>query len=113
MGSKKCEGKLLVRARSQAADLQDRIGPAIDDARERIGPMVDDARERLTPMVEDARERLTPVVEDAKDKLAALAETVATKLDETLPDKATPEVVKQNSKKGGHKLRNLLVIVGL
>lgn len=107
---KKSASKLalaLSQAKVQANDLQDRIGPAVEDA-----------RERLTPVVEDARERLTPVVDDARDRLAELAGTVAVKLDETLPDKATPAVVsaaataKRTSEKSGW-FKRLLLLAGV
>jgi hypothetical protein len=127
---KKSASKLALavgQAKVQASDLQDRIAPAVEDARERIAPVVADARERmtpviedarvrLTPMVEDARGRLTPVVGDAKERLADLAGTVAVKLDESLPDKATPALVtaaaKRSSRKSG-RLKKLFVVAGI
>ena len=138
---KKSASKLALamgQARVQASDLQDRIGPAVEDARERLAPVVADARDRLTPVVEDARVRLVPVVEDArgrltpvvedardrlspvvgeaKERLADLAGTVAVKLDDSLPDKATPAVVaaaaKRSSAKSG-RLRKLFVLAGV
>ena len=137
---KKSASKLALavgQAKVQASDLQDRIGPAVEDARERLAPVVADARERITPVVEDARIRLTPVVEDArgrltpvvedardrltpvvgdaKERLADLAGTVAVKLDESLPDKATPAVVAAAAKrsKGSGRLKKLFVVAGI
>jgi hypothetical protein len=116
MRSKKSASKVSVAldaAKTQASDLQEKIAPAVGDAKERITPVVVDARDRITPVVADARDRLTPVVDDAKEKLADLAETVATKLDEKIPDKATPAVVKEHSSKSGGKLKKLLVLLGV
>lgn len=140
MRSKKSAAKLTAAmgaAKVSANELQDRIGPAIQDAREVLTPMVEDARERLTPMVDDARTRLTPmvedargrlvpvvddartrltpVVEDARGRMAELAETVATRLDESLPDNATPAMVKNASarKSGGNKFKKLLLVAGV
>jgi len=129
---KKSASKLalaMTQAKVQASDLQDRIGPAVEDARERLTPVVEDARERITPMVSDARERLTPVVEDArerltpvvgdaKDRLADLAGTVAVKLDETLPDKATPATVAsaagaKRASDGSGWLKKLFILAGV
>ncbi|CAA9322131.1 MAG: hypothetical protein AVDCRST_MAG34-1502 [uncultured Nocardioidaceae bacterium] len=122
----------LAEAKTQAADLGDRIGPAVEEAKDRIGPLVDDARgrlapvlddartrltpvvgpvvgdarERLTPVVEDARQRLTPVVEDAMLRLADLGDAVAAKLDD-----ATPAPAAKHS--GGSRLKKLLVVAGV
>ncbi len=121
--------KVATQAKEQAAELSERVGPALSDARDRVGPALEDARERITPVVQDARERLTPVLEDAREravpaardardaarvKLAATAATVATKLDDRLPDDRTPAFVADAStNKKGSKLRKLLVLAGL
>ncbi len=97
-------------------DARTRIAPMVDDARERLTPVVDDARLRLAPVVDDARVRLAPVVDDARVRLADLTEAVATRLDETLPDKATPAAVKAasaHSKKRGGTVRKLVLVGGL
>ena len=84
-------------------------------ARDRLAPIVEDARDRLAPVVEDARGRLAPIVEDARGRLADLTEVAATKLDERLPDDATPEAVKRASKhtSGGSKATKVLLVGGV
>jgi ElaB/YqjD/DUF883 family membrane-anchored ribosome-binding protein len=124
MSSKSAKlAKVAAQAKEQAAELSERVGPALNDARDRITPALEDARDRLAPALEDARdravpaaahardvarERLTPVLEDARDragpaaahardvarvKLADAATTVATRLDDRLPDDRTPAFI--------------------
>ena len=128
--------QVVDQAKEQAADLGERMGPALDDARVRL----DEARDRLAPMVEEARDRFVPVAEkaaqDAREaareaaerarphataaKVAATAATakgarrVATALDERLPDDYTPTLIsKASERKKGSKLKKLVVLVGL
>lgn len=106
MGSKKkTETKAAMRAARGASHAAAGLGKAKLKA--------NDLQERLSPAVEDARERIVPMVEDARGKMAELAGTVATKLDESLPDKATPKVVKKASRKSNGRLRKVLMFGGL
>ncbi|GAA1933129.1 hypothetical protein GCM10009815_29510 [Nocardioides marmoribigeumensis] len=110
--------KVAAQAKEQAAELSERVGPALSDARDRLGPALEDARERITPVLEDARDRAVPAAERARDaarvRLADAAANVATRLDDRLPDDRTPDFIADAStnKKGG-KLRKLLVLAGL
>ena len=91
------------QARSSASDLGDRIAPVVGEARERIAPVVEEARERIAPVADDARERL-----------ADLAGTVATRLDDALPDRVTPAVVKHRAaKEHPNRLLQALFVLGL
>jgi hypothetical protein len=132
MRSSKSASKLsqvVDQAKEQAADLGERVGPALDEARERLVPMVEDARDRFVPLAEkaaqDAREAAQQAAERARPhataaKVAATAATakgarkVATALDERLPDERTPAVIsKASERKKGGKIKKLLVLAGL
>lgn len=122
MQSKDSAAKLaaaLADAKTQAANLGDRLAPAVDEAMNRLGPVVDDARERVAPVVLDARDRLIPVLEDAKVRLADLGDTVAARLDEAVTaSKAadgTAAAAKPAGKKGkgGGRTRKVLLLGAL
>ena len=113
--------QVVDQAKEQAADLGERMGPALDDARVKL----DEARDRLTPIVDEALEAARDAADRARPhataaKVAATAATakgarkVATALDERLPDDRTPAVIRTASerKKGG-KLKKLFVLLGL
>ncbi|MGI8434217.1 MAG: hypothetical protein ACR2LE_05700 [Nocardioidaceae bacterium] len=89
------------------------VGPALDDARDRLAPVVDDARDRLAPMVDDARERLAPMVEDARDKITPAAATAVAATKDRGQKAAVRLGLVEEPKKETHRLRNLLIVLGL
>ena len=46
------------RAEELAAQLRERVGPAVEEVRGRVGPAVESARERVGPMVEQVTSRV-------------------------------------------------------
>jgi hypothetical protein len=129
------------KAHDLRGELTDRLGPSVEharevaapllaDARSKAGPVLADARSKAGPVLAEAREKATPVVEGARDKFnadvlpalvaAAAAANEATEdvRAETLRrGKATAAALKGEvaapEPKKSHKLRNLLVILGL
>jgi hypothetical protein len=129
------------KAHDLRGELTDRLGPSVEHAREvagplladaksKAGPVLADARSKAGPVLAEAREKATPVVEGARDKFnadvlpalvaAAAAANEATEdvRAETLKrGKATAAALKGEvaapEPKKTHKLRNLLVILGL
>ena len=78
------------RAEEMAANLRERVGPAIDTARDRINPTIDSARERVNPAVEGVRDRVSPIVEQVNTRLGR------TNSEEPGPADAAPEATSKN-----------------
>jgi hypothetical protein len=100
-------------SREALTSLTAAVGPTLAEARDKIAPVVEDARDRIGPVVDDARDRIAPVMSDARDKVAPLAGSalVASKVQGRkaairlgLADEPQPK---------SHKLRNLLIVLGL
>ena len=119
---------LGTKAGATVAEARDKAAPLIADARERTAPLLAEAREKTAPFVAEAREKAAPALHEAKDRInsdvlpvltAAVAAAAA----------ATEDVREETGKRGKaavaalkgeveapkqtHKLRNLLVLLGL
>ncbi len=127
------------KIRDHATELGSRIGPTVESARDKAAPIIADARDKAGPMLADAREKAAPMLADARDRTApALAEAKERLTHEVLPvitaaiaaaGEATEDVRGETSKRGKaavaalkgevaapkkkHRLRNLLVVLGL
>jgi vacuolar-type H+-ATPase subunit H len=128
------------KMRDQAGEVMDRLAPHVETAREKAAPVIADAREKAGPMIAEAREKAAPYVTEAREKAAPVVEGAKTKFTtEVLPvitaaaaaaAEATEEVREEAKKRGAataaaikgeieaptkksHKLRNILVILGL
>jgi vacuolar-type H+-ATPase subunit H len=125
--------------RDHASDLGSRIGPTVESARGKAAPVLADARMKAAPILADARDKAAPLVADARDKAApALSEARDRLTHDVLPvltaalaaaGEATEEMREETSKRGRaavaalkgeveapkktHRLRNLLVVLGL
>jgi vacuolar-type H+-ATPase subunit H len=125
--------------RDHASDLGSRIGPTVESAREKAAPVLADARTKAAPLLADARDKAAPLVADARDKAApALSEARDRLTHDVLPvltaalaaaGEATEEMREETSKRGRaavaalrgeveapkktHRMRNLLVVLGL
>jgi vacuolar-type H+-ATPase subunit H len=107
---------------------RDKAAPLIADARAKAAPIIADAREKAAPMLADARERTAPALADARDKLATEVLPVITAAIAAATE-ATEEARTEARKRGAataaalrgelevprktHRLRNLLVLLGL
>ncbi len=126
--SKKATATAADRASEIAADLAERIAPTVELARDKTAPLLAEAREKAAPVLADARDKAAPVVTDARTKfttevLPALTAAVAA------ANEATEDVRHESAKRGKaavaalrgdveppkktHKLRTLLVLLGL
>ncbi|QNN54459.1 hypothetical protein [Nocardioides mesophilus] len=126
--SKKSGTTVADRASELASDLAERIAPSVEMAREKTAPLIAEAREKAGPVIADARDKATPVVQDARTRfttevLPALTAAVAA------ANEATEDVREETAKRGKaavaalrgeveapkqtHRLRNLLVVLGL
>jgi hypothetical protein len=88
------------------------VGPALSDARDKLGPIVDDARERLGPAVEDAKEAIATGVVEARELIAPVAAEAVKAVRET-SRKAAVKTGLADEPKESHKLRNLLIMLGI
>jgi vacuolar-type H+-ATPase subunit H len=121
------------------AEAREKAGPVLTEAREKAAPYVKEAREKAAPYVKDARQKAGPVIADARGKAApVVAEAQDWFSSEVLPtlsaalaavDEATEDVREEARKRGlaataalkgeleppkkSHKLRNLLLMIGL
>jgi hypothetical protein len=93
-------------------DAKGRLGPALDDAKGRIRPAFDDARVKIGPALEDARDRIGPALEDARGKLVPVAQQALAGGRRRGRQAAVKLNIVEEPEKG-HKLRNLLVVLGL
>jgi hypothetical protein len=99
------------------------VGPALDDARDRIGPLVEDARDRITPVVSDARDRITPALGDARDRLSPVVDSARDKIvpaagmavaaGRRRGRRAAVKLGLAEEPKKTHKLRNVIILIGL
>ncbi|MBA2559194.1 MAG: hypothetical protein H0V07_04785 [Propionibacteriales bacterium] len=105
-------GPALTEARDAIVETRDRIGPLVEDAKDRIAPVVDDARDRITPVVDDAKERFTPAVENARSKIVPAA-GLAVAAGRRGGRRAAVRLRLADEPKQSHKVRNLLIILGL
>jgi vacuolar-type H+-ATPase subunit H len=118
---------------------REKAGPVLADARGKAAPLLADARDKAAPLLADAREKAAPLVADARDKAApALSEARDRLTNDVLPvltaalaaaNEATDDMRQETAKRGKaavaalkgeveapkktHRLRNLLVVLGL
>lgn len=115
------------KLRSAVHDARDSVQPAAESAIDKIGsateqlvsnvaasvvPALEDARDRVKPAVEDARDRLAPMVDDARDKLAPLAQQAVVE-GRRRGRRAAERLGVVEEPKKSHKLRKLLILLGL
>lgn len=127
------------KMRDHASDLGSRAGATVAEAREKAAPLLADARERTAPLIADAKDKAAPLVAEAREKAApALNEAKDRINSDVLPvltaavaaaGAATEDVRGETAKRGKavaaalkgeveapkrtHKLRNLLILLGL
>jgi F0F1-type ATP synthase membrane subunit b/b' len=116
------------RAGATVAEAREKAAPLIADAREKAAPLVAEAREKAAPLVAEAREKAAPALHDAKDRLnsdvlpvltaavaAAGAATEDVRGETAKRGKAVAAALKGEveAPKETHRLRNLLVLLGL
>jgi vacuolar-type H+-ATPase subunit H len=116
------------KMREQASELSDRIAPTVESAREKVGPLVNEAREKTAPLIAEAREKAGTATSEARDVLTSEVLPVLTAA-VAAAGAATEDVRGETKKRGkavaaalkgeveppkkSHKLRNLLVLLGL
>jgi hypothetical protein len=101
MARRTTRSKITQTAGSAGSTVADTVGPALSDARDRIGPLVEEAKEVIATGVEEAKEILVP----------AAVEMVKTTKEQG--HKAAVKAGLVDEPKKSHKLRNLLVLLGV
>jgi hypothetical protein len=104
--------KITQAAGSAGSTVTSTVGPALSDARDKIGPIVGDAKDRLGPVVEEAKDVLVRSAEEAKEILAPVAAEAVKATKETGRKAAVKAGIADEPKKS-HKLRNLLIMLGV
>ncbi|HEX4977869.1 MAG TPA: hypothetical protein VFV40_08385 [Nocardioides sp.] len=116
------------KMRDHASDLGSRAGATVAEAREKAAPLIADAREKAAPLVAEAREKAAPALHEARDRISSDVLPVLTAA-VAAAGAATEDVRGETAKRGKavaaalkgeveapkqtHKLRNLLVLLGL
>ena len=116
------------KMRDHASDLGTRAGATVAEAREKAAPLIADAKEKAAPLVAEAREKAAPALNEAKDRISSDVLPVLTAA-VAAAGAATEDVREETAKRGKavaaalkgeveapkqtHKLRNLLVLLGL
>jgi hypothetical protein len=90
----------------------DKIGPVTSDALSATQDALAAAAATVAPVIEDARDRITPVVDNARDKIAPAA-GVAVAAGKRRGRKAAVALRLADEPKASHKVRNLLIVLGL
>ncbi len=112
-------GPVIADAKVKAAEAREKAAPYVAEAREKAAPYVAEAREKATPVVESARTKFTtevlPVITAA---VAAASEATEDVREEAMKRGAATAAalkgeVEAPAKKQSHKLRNLVVLLGL
>jgi hypothetical protein len=109
---RRTRNKITQAAGSAGSTVTSTVGPAISDARDKIGPMVEEAKDRLGPVIEDAKDVLVRGAEEAKELIAPVA-AEAVKASKKTGRKAAVKVGLAEEPKKSHKLRNLLLVLGI
>jgi hypothetical protein len=109
---------VIAEARTKAADAKEKAAPYVAQAREKAAPLVAEAREKATPAVDTAKMKFTTEVLPVLTAAIAAAEEATEELREEASKRgaATAAALKgeiEAPKKKSHKLRNLLIVVGL
>ncbi|MFP5252484.1 MAG: hypothetical protein ACLGH4_01655 [Actinomycetes bacterium] len=116
------------KMRDHASDLGTRAGATVAEAREKAAPLLADARDRTAPLLAEARDKAAPALHEAKDRISSDVLPVLTAA-VAAAGAATEDVREETAKRGkavaaalkgdveppkeSHKLRNLLVLLGL
>lgn len=116
------------KMRDHASDLGTRAGATVAEAREKAAPLIADAREKAAPFVVEARDKAAPALHEARDRISSDVLPVLTAA-VAAAGAATEDVRGETAKRGKavaaalkgeveapkqtHKLRNLLVLLGL
>jgi hypothetical protein len=104
--------KITQAAGSAGSTVASTVRPAVSDAKDAMGPVVDDAKARFGPVLEDAKDVLVRGTEEAKEMLAPMAAEVVRAGRETGHKAAVKAGIVDEPKKT-HKLRNLLIVLGI
>ena len=119
---------LGTRAGATVAEAREKAAPLLADARDKTAPFLAEARDKAAPLVAEAREKSAPVLNEAKDRIntdvlpvitaavaAAGAATEDVRGETAKRGKAAVAALKGEveAPKQTHKLRNLLVLLGL
>jgi vacuolar-type H+-ATPase subunit H len=109
---------VIADAKVKAADARLKAAPYVAEARERTSPYVNDARDRATPVVEGVRTKFnTEVIPVITAALAAASEaSEEARTEAKKRGSATAAALKgevEPPKRSSHKLRNLLLLLGL
>jgi hypothetical protein len=86
--------------------------PAVQEAKEKVGPALQEAMARVAPVAEQAKEKVGPALQEAKAKVAPVAEQAIIE-GKARGRKAAVKLGVAEEPKKSHKLRNLLILVGL
>lgn len=116
------------KIRDHATELGTRAGATVAEARDKAAPLLADARDRTAPLLAEAREKAAPALHEARDKISTDVLPVLTAA-VAAAGAATEDVRGETAKRGkavaaalkgeveaprqSHKLRNLLVLLGL
>ena len=112
MARRTTHNKITQAAGSAGTTVTSTVGPALSDARDKIGPLVEEAKDRLGPVVEDAKDVLARGAEEAKELIAPIA-AEAVKASKEGGRKAAVKAGLADEPKKSHKLRKLLIVLGI
>jgi hypothetical protein len=106
-----------VTAVKPKADLAlDKLSTATDQARvtmsETVVPAVQDAKDKVAPAIQEARDKIVPAIQEAVDRVVPVAEKAIQESKERSRMAAEKVGIVEEPKKS-HKLRNLLIVLGL
>lgn len=93
----------IAASREALTSLALAVGPALTEARDKIAPAVEDARVKIGPVMTDAREKMAPIAGSALLASKARGRKAAVRLG----------LVEEPQPTTGHKIRNLLLVLGL
>jgi hypothetical protein len=89
-----------------------KITEAAESAGSAVGPALSDARDKVSPLVEDAKVAIAAGVEEAKELIAPVAADVVKAAREGSHKAAVKTGLAEEPKKS-HKVRNLLLVLGI
>jgi hypothetical protein len=112
MARRTTRDKITQAAGSAGSTMTSSVGPALSDARDAIGPTVEEAKDRLGPVVDDAKDLIARGAEEAKELIAPIA-AEALKATKERGRKAAVKAGLVDEPKKSHKLRNLLIVLGI
>jgi hypothetical protein len=99
--AKTTRDKITEAAGSAGSTVSSTVGPALSDARDKLGPAVEDAKDAIAAGVEEAKELIAPVAAEA---VKAVRDT---------SHKAAVKTGLADEPKKTHKVRNLLIVLGI